>query len=641
MRKLFTLLIGVLFAGNAFGQYPTWTPIVNSDMESEDPDFVFFDARDYHESTDAQSSGRALIVEDPADPTNHCVKIVIRSEEQADAAGNKTLDWQSNFAGWDTQFFIVFKEPVPAGKQVRLTMRVKGENEDQFRIQMHRTASDYISEGTFPTQDVKYTSEWFRFSEKTTSPEDAFQSIAFNLSNGNANVLYLDDVKVEIKDAKEVDPNATIPNIDFFKGKGTQAAEEFEMNGRTYTTFTARDYVTGSDLQAEIVADPLDGQPALMIKAPDLTEVDDLDADGNQQTDDEGNIKKKNVFLRTVKDSQGNDSIAQIAPDDWLCQFFVTVNHKFVKGEKYKIHYWARAEKATGADGTAAAFDTQSHTYPGGYVHWACIGSQTLTDQWQEFKTGYDSDATMPNEVDGKNCQTIAFNLFKMKEANTYYFRFEEFLFAPVNVTDEDLTLASEDVQLKVDLVAEEDAATNIDLANMLATFNENDFSFIKNPANGDGMKFQVYEAPEEEGDDPTISLYTAPSLMDGAFLNAVNPNEPEQGYYVDGEINKGIQIYVDEDGIEGTVVPFKIYPDPEANFPFADGKVLNVKIFFVKGGWYYVLNATIGTEGALGIQGVKQVKADNGLIYNLAGQRVDASYKGLVIKNGQKSIQK
>ena len=46
-------------------------------------------------------------------------------------------------------------------------------------------------------------------------------------------------------------------------------------------------------------------------------------------------------------------------------------------------------------------------------------------------------------------------------------------------------------------------------------------------------------------------------------------------------------------------------------------------------------------TSGASGIQAVKTVKADNGFIYNLAGQRVDANYKGVVIKNGQKMIQK
>jgi hypothetical protein len=46
-------------------------------------------------------------------------------------------------------------------------------------------------------------------------------------------------------------------------------------------------------------------------------------------------------------------------------------------------------------------------------------------------------------------------------------------------------------------------------------------------------------------------------------------------------------------------------------------------------------------TSSASGIQAVKTVKVDNGFIYNLAGQRVDANYKGVVIKNGQKMIQK
>ena len=44
---------------------------------------------------------------------------------------------------------------------------------------------------------------------------------------------------------------------------------------------------------------------------------------------------------------------------------------------------------------------------------------------------------------------------------------------------------------------------------------------------------------------------------------------------------------------------------------------------------------------GAAGIQAVKTATVGNGYIYNLAGQRVDANYKGVVIKNGQKMIQK
>ena len=46
------------------------------------------------------------------------------------------------------------------------------------------------------------------------------------------------------------------------------------------------------------------------------------------------------------------------------------------------------------------------------------------------------------------------------------------------------------------------------------------------------------------------------------------------------------------------------------------------------------------GSEEATAIKEVKKVVED-GVIYNLAGQQVDANYKGIVIKNGKKMIQK
>ena len=45
--------------------------------------------------------------------------------------------------------------------------------------------------------------------------------------------------------------------------------------------------------------------------------------------------------------------------------------------------------------------------------------------------------------------------------------------------------------------------------------------------------------------------------------------------------------------------------------------------------------------EEATAIKTVKSDKAENGAIYNLAGQKVNASYKGVVIKDGKKYIQK
>ena len=46
--------------------------------------------------------------------------------------------------------------------------------------------------------------------------------------------------------------------------------------------------------------------------------------------------------------------------------------------------------------------------------------------------------------------------------------------------------------------------------------------------------------------------------------------------------------------------------------------------------------------DESAGVNEVKAAtKADNGAIYNLAGQQVSKDYKGVVVKNGKKFIQK
>lgn len=642
MRKLFTLLVGALMAGNAFGQ-ATWTTIFDQDLENNftDENMEYFESKEWCEPG---YRGPVKIAEDPADPTNHCIKIVVRSEADADAAGNKETEYNGKFISWDTQFFIYLPEAIPEGKEIRVLMNVKGEKNGSFQFQSHARPQNYIYYTVFDPNTIEYTTEWAEkpFKRQTVvshdaSPEGNFQCIALNLTCDpyEGNVVYLDNIQIAIRDQKEVDPNLDKTFINFLR-KGLDSDDEFEMNGRIYTNFTARDYVTGADMKAEIVNDPLDGKPCIKISAPDLTEVPDLDSDGNEQYDEDGNLKTKQVYLRTLKDQAGNDSIVQVASDDWLCQFFVTVNHKFQKNEKYRIKYSARADKA-------ASFDTQAHTYPGGYVHWACIGSQDLTAEWKDFNIGYDEDATIPADAGGKNCQTVAFNLYKLKEANNYYFRFEEFAFTAGKVTDADRTLGAGEFNIQADN-SEEGITTTVDLADMLTVLGEQDFKFIQTGANGDGMKFQVYEAPEEEGDDPSIYFFNGASWTDGGFINIVNEKDPEHGYLVDGEIVKGVQIYVNEDGIEGTKVPFEVWTDPDANITFEEGKTLKTQICFSKGGWYYVYDVTLMSPKdyeAAGISVVKTEKVNNGYIYNLSGQRVDESYKGLVIKNGQKLIQK
>jgi hypothetical protein len=101
----------------------------------------------------------------------------------------------------------------------------------------------------------------------------------------------------------------------------------------------------------------------------------------------------------------------------------------------------------------------------------------------------------------------------------------------------------------------------------------------------------------------------------------------------------------LDDESIDGTKINFNTWMNPDAGISFADGKTIQTKLAVSESGWYYVYNITLGSNETIdqlaGIKSVKQVKADNGLIYNLSGQRVDSSYKGLVIKNGLKAIQR
>ena len=53
------------------------------------------------------------------------------------------------------------------------------------------------------------------------------------------------------------------------------------------------------------------------------------------------------------------------------------------------------------------------------------------------------------------------------------------------------------------------------------------------------------------------------------------------------------------------------------------------------------VTKVTLVQGGASGIETIKAVNVKNGAVYNLSGQKVDASYKGVVIKNGKKMLQK
>ena len=177
----------------------------------------------------------------------------------------------------------------------------------------------------------------------------------------------------------------------------------------------------------------------------------------------------------------------------------------------------------------------------------------------------------------------------------------------------------------------EEEKATTIDATPMLNTFEVEDFSFLD--SDKDGIKLYTIIEPDDPEDDPTPSFSGLLRWTDGGFVNG-------DGLYIDDDM--GVQIFFDDSSISGNNIDIKVWNNPDSGIPFAEGKTVQTKLAISNSGWYYVYNITLGTEATLaGIKTVKTEKSGNGLIYNLSGQRVDGSYKGLVIKNGQKMIQK
>ena len=661
MKKLFTLLVGALMAGSAFGQ-KNWTSVIEGgDMESDMPTYEAWQDGGFDYSAipaDAWNSfwvhewpgdqtkrydGTANVVADPADPTNHCVKVVIRSRAEGEAAGNLTKDYTGNdgtYGSWDCQFFIYAKAPIPAGKEIRLILKVKADREGSFETQNHSLPGTYIDANSFG--NPKYTTEWqtLKLTEFTVSEDEAnagFQSIAFNLcTDEDANVLYLDDIKLQIRDPKEEEGGEAGAWINFMR-KGIYSDDHItgvNSSGDPWecSNFTVQDLnkPEGEQQQkAPIVEVP--GEPGVFavqvpVKSYYAKEVEDLDEDGNQQFDDDGNVKMKSVYY-------WNDGveIGTSAPARWQNQFFVSTLHKMVKGEKYRFKFKVKADRPT-------ALGTQAHTGPGQYVSYNTFGSESdfpIGTEWTTFELGEAQGKTVPSGANG--CQTITFDCVSLQDEeaeckpNNFYFIFEECSFTEKYVTIGDRTLGTpQELQLPIN-EGEEEKATTIDATPMLNTFEVEDFSFLD--SDKDGIKLYTIIEPDDPEDDPTPSFSGLLRWTDGGFVNG-------DGLYIDDDM--GVQIFFDDASIDGNNIDIKVWNNPDSGIPFAEGKTVQTKLAISNSGWYYVYNITLGTEATLaGIKTVKTEKSGNGLIYNLSGQRVDGSYKGLVIKNGQKMIQK
>jgi len=214
-------------------------------------------------------------------------------------------------------------------------------------------------------------------------------------------------------------------------------------------------------------------------------------------------------------------------------------------------------------------------------------------------------------------------------------------------------------------VVADATASTSI-------TFSDDPGWKSSNPASDGYGQSLGYEAGVTGTQNPKDGGYGSDGKSAGSAYTVANKNLPNAGvYYIvkaskAGTFNLGIKVGSGKNFYvclaDGTPLANTAISGTSADgaLTLSDGYVLQVSgsdfegecsvsfaaeadkeyYFFCTGSKLTFFGYTF-TSGASGINTVKAVEAENGAAYNLAGQKVADDFKGVVIKNGKKMIQK
>lgn len=155
-------------------------------------------------------------------------------------------------------------------------------------------------------------------------------------------------------------------------------------------------------------------------------------------------------------------------------------------------------------------------------------------------------------------------------------------------------------------------------------------------------------DAQEVDGVDLS-GYYTQSNATNGAPINIETTQAGTLTIFFGGGVatNKSVNMTEGENGLTGKVLStgaeIASGSKPDTAIDAWDGMVYTLEAnktykFFV-GGTKWRLAALRYIPGTTGITATKSVKAAAATTYNLTGQKVDASYKGIVIKNGTKVV--
>ena len=272
---------------------------------------------------------------------------------------------------WDSQFWIVLNEELPAGATLHVEFDCKADKAGSVSTQSHAAPGGYLHWDCIG--NVNFTTEWQHFSAEVTvnAAANNMKSIAFNLNDiAEANNYYFDNFGVWAKiPEKPKEWENIIVNSD--------------MEGDDNSCFYVTEQGVGGPFLAPFTAGiGVNGSKAVKVQSADNP------------------------------------------TNSWDTQFFIRLPYQLPAGTQYKVQFDYKADEA-------AKSTTQAHANPGDYIHYVGIGDVNFTADWQTFE--FESIISGDQSKDDKLMQSIAFNLAELATANTYIFDNVKF-FVPKDV---------------------------------------------------------------------------------------------------------------------------------------------------------------------------------------------------------------